>query len=32
MKILDKINLYYKKNKKITKKILDEKKTYDIIF
>ena len=32
MKILDKIDIYYKKNKKIIKKTLDEKKTYNIIF
>lgn len=32
MKILDKIEIYYKKNKKIIKKTLDEKKTYNIIF
>ena len=32
MKISDKIELYYKKNKKIIKKNLSEKKTYNIIF
>lgn len=32
MKISDKIELYYKKNKKIIKKSLNENKTYNIIF
>ena len=32
MKILDKIEIYYKKKKKIIKSIIDEKKTYKITF